>query len=280
MREILIGTSGWSYDDWVGPFYPRSMDRSRWLSHYGEHFPTVEVNFTHYQIPRSEQIASISERMTDAAIRSAIYKAPRELTHEAIPEVELDRIDDLAQTFFDRLEPAVEAGLLEGLLFQFSHTAGPDPVLPALERIEELDPPAPMFVEVRHASFNEDRHYDALRDQAEGTGGSVVTTDSPAATITRAPPADEAYFRFHGRNEEMWFEEDPPGEHGSARYDDLYSEEEIAELAERVDAAEADRVHVFFNNHVGAKAVRNALMLMDELGVDPPKERKRLEDFG
>lgn len=280
MQEILVGTSGWSYDDWVGPFFPRSVPRERWLQVYGESFPTVEVNFTHYRIPESQQIASITERMEKAGLRSAIYKTPRSVTHEAIPEVDLDTIDDQMSAFLGALGPAAEADLLAGILVQFSHRAGPEVVLPALGRLEGLGLPAPMFVEVRHAGFNEDRHYDALRKRAEGTGGAVVATDSPAATVTRAPPAEQAYFRFHGRNEEMWFVEDAPGEHGSARYDHLYDEETIEELAERVQAAEADRIHVFFNNHVGGKAPRNALQMMRALSIPTPSKRATLDDFG
>lgn len=279
MQEILVGTSGWSYDDWVGPVYPRSMARDRWLAHYAESFPTVEVNFTHYRTPEAGQIATITDRMVEADLRSVVYKAPRAITHEAIPEVDLDGIDEVTDAFLDGLEPAADAGILGGLLFQFSHTAEPDLVLPALERIEDRGLPAPMFVEVRHAAFNEDRHYEALRERVEATGGAVAATDSPASTVTTAPPSEQAYFRFHGRNEQMWFEKDPPGEHGSARYDYLYGEAEVERLAERVSDADADHVHVYFNNHVGGKAVRNAIMLMDRLGIDQPKRRKTLDDF-
>lgn len=280
MQEILVGTSGWSYDDWVGPVYPRSLDRDRWLNHYGDRFPTVEVNFTHYRLPERDQIATITDRMLDAGLRSAVYKAPRSITHEAIPDQDADSLEDDGTRFLDALDPVADAQLLDGLLVQFSHTAGPDVVLEGLERLRALGLPAPLFVEVRHAAFNEDRHYEDLRELAEGQGGAVVATDSPAATITKAPPAERAYFRFHGRNEQTWFQKDPEGVHGSARYDHLYGEDEIAELAERIEAARAERIVVYFNNHARGKAPRNALMLMDRLGIPSPSKRVTLDDFG
>src|SRR5947209_13716684 len=50
MGQVLVGTSGWVYSDWAGKFY-RDVPRTRWLCHYAEHFPTVEVNATFYRLP-------------------------------------------------------------------------------------------------------------------------------------------------------------------------------------------------------------------------------------
>lgn len=277
--EILVGTSGWSFDDWVGPVYPPSLDRSRWLSHYAERFPTVEVNATHYQVPSPGQGQTMASRLDEAGLRTVSWKAPRTLTHEAIPEGDAGRIQHEAERFFQALSPAADEEVLDGVLVQFSHTADPETVLEGLDVVLELPLPAPLFVEVRHAHFNEDRYHQPLRDRAEATGGAVVATDSPAATIKRAFPGEEAYFRFHGRNEETWFMEDPPGVHGSARYDHAYSDEAIGELATRIEDAEADRVHVYFNNHAKGKAFNDGLSLMDRLGLEQPGDRVTLDDF-
>lgn len=279
MKRILVGTSGWAYDDWVGPFYPKALSRKRWLSFYGERFPTVEVNSTHYHFPTDSEVASTAQRVEQAGLTGVVYKAPREITHELIPDHEAALIQERAQRFHDALAPMVEADRLSGLLYQFSHTAEPSQVLPGIQQVLEAEPPAPLFVEVRHAGFNEDRHHQALRDLVEPGGGAVAATDSPASTITRAPPGQAAYFRFHGRNQDTWFDKDPAGVHGSARYDYLYPEDEIGKLAERIRAAEAEVVLVFFNNHVGGKAPKNARQLMELLDIPPPKARKTLDDF-
>lgn len=278
MREILVGTSGFSYDDWEGSFYPNGLDPSRRLAFYAERFPIVEVNYTHYRMPERAPVRRLGDRMLDAELQAAVFKAPRTITHEAMPDEQPLEAADLLDAFYDGVEPIAEVDLLDGLLFQFSHTADPEVVLAGVEQATKRDPPAPLFVEVRHASFNEDRHHERLRELVEPEG-ALVATDSPAATITRAPPNENAYFRFHGRNEATWFDEEPEGEHGSARYDDLYEDEEITELADRVRACEADRVHVFFNNHPGGKAPLNARQLMDALGIEPPEEQVTLEDF-
>ncbi len=279
VKRILVGTSGWAYDDWVGPFYPKALSRQRWLSFYGERFPTVEVNSTHYHFPSASEVAGTAGRVETAGLTDVIYKAPREITHELIVDREAARAREEAERFHDALAPMAEIDRLAGLLYQFSHTAEPDAVLPGIRQVLETDPPAPLFVEVRHAAFNEDRHHEALSDLVEPGGGAVVATDSPASTITRAPPGKAAYFRFHGRNQETWFEKDPPGVHGSGRYDYLYPDDEIVKLADRVEAAEAEVVFVYFNNHVGGQAARNAQQLMELLDIPPPKQRKTLDDF-
>jgi len=48
MRRVLVGTSGWNYEDWRGPFYPEDLPRTKWLEYYARNFQTVEVNATFY----------------------------------------------------------------------------------------------------------------------------------------------------------------------------------------------------------------------------------------
>lgn len=279
MKAVLVGTCGWSFDDWVGPVYPPRLSRERWLSYYAEHLPAVEVNATHYHVPSARRLEGMADRLKQANVQGVVWKAPRSLTHEAIPDGDPEVIQKEAKAFFDVLGAAEEKGVLEGVLVQFSHTADPETVLDGLDDALIVGPPGPVFVEVRHASFNEDRYHQPLRARAEATGGAVVATDSPSATIKRAFPNETAYFRFHGRNVDTWFMEDPPGVHGSARYDHAYTPHEREELAQRVEASEADRVFAFFNNHAKGKAFRDALALMERLGVPPPKDRVTLDDF-
>ena len=52
--ELRIGTSGYQYDDWRGPFYPKDLPKSRWFEHYAKHFDTVEVNGTFYGLPEAQ----------------------------------------------------------------------------------------------------------------------------------------------------------------------------------------------------------------------------------
>ncbi|RMG11380.1 MAG: DUF72 domain-containing protein, partial [Deltaproteobacteria bacterium] len=45
-----VGTSGWSYEDWPGRFYPEGLPRSEWLAYYAQHFDTVELNASFYRL--------------------------------------------------------------------------------------------------------------------------------------------------------------------------------------------------------------------------------------
>ena len=50
--RLLLGTQGFSFDDWVGPFYPDGTPKKRYLEEYANHFPSVEIDATFYAIPR------------------------------------------------------------------------------------------------------------------------------------------------------------------------------------------------------------------------------------
>jgi uncharacterized protein YecE (DUF72 family) len=278
VTKVLIGTSGWSYDDWHGSFYPKTLAANDRLSFYAERFAVVEVNDTHYRMPETDRIMQLTDRMHQAGLEAAVYKAPRSITHQALPDGTATRARQRTRAFLEALEPAASADLLDGVLFQFSHRAGPSIVHEGLDHVLDLEPPGPVFVETRHNAFQDPDRVQALQDRL-APHGSVVAADSPSATLTQPPSGRQAYFRFHGRNEETWFEEDPGGTHGSARYDHDYSQAQLEALADRVRRVDADRIRVFFNNHPGGHAARNASELMDLLGVDPPRDRVTLDDF-
>ena len=58
---VLIGTSGFSYKDWVGPVYPDDLPKSEWLGHYAGEFATCELNFSYYRIPNASTLANGSQ---------------------------------------------------------------------------------------------------------------------------------------------------------------------------------------------------------------------------
>ena len=73
--KILIGTSGWTYDDWKGPFYPETLPRSKWLDYYVEQFPTVEINATFYRPFTDQNYQNWSKRVPAGFMY--VLKAPR-----------------------------------------------------------------------------------------------------------------------------------------------------------------------------------------------------------
>ncbi len=114
---IRVGTQGWNYDAWVGPFYPPGTRPADFLTIYSRAFNTVEVDSTFYAIPASKTVRGWARR-TPANFTFSL-KLPQEITHER----RLRNADDLAAEFFDR---ARELGPKLGpILIQLGPDFGP-----------------------------------------------------------------------------------------------------------------------------------------------------------
>ena len=79
MSRIWIGTSGWSYDGWRGPFYPQAVAKNRWLAWYGEVFPTTEINGSFYRTPSLHAVRSWREQTPNDFVFA--WKASKRLPH-------------------------------------------------------------------------------------------------------------------------------------------------------------------------------------------------------
>jgi len=66
--KYLVGTSGYSFDDWVGTFYPAGTQKKDMLERYAEHFETVEVNYTYYRMPTVRTMASLARRTPEGFV--------------------------------------------------------------------------------------------------------------------------------------------------------------------------------------------------------------------
>ena len=108
-RKYIIGTSGYSFADWVGTFYPPKTRPGDMLAEYVRHFEAAEINFTFYRVPTARTIAAITAR-TPPGFRLWV-KANQQTTHRG----------DLGVTdaFMDGIQPAIDAGKLAGVLLQF-----------------------------------------------------------------------------------------------------------------------------------------------------------------
>src|SRR5437016_4709450 len=76
---IFVGTCGFSYKDWVGPFYPSGMKPAAMLEYYAGRFPAVEIDSTYYAIPKPSVFEGMAAR-TPSGFRFAV-KAPGSVTH-------------------------------------------------------------------------------------------------------------------------------------------------------------------------------------------------------
>src|SRR6056297_3528672 len=77
--KIFIGTSGWSYDDWKEKFYPGNLKSKDWLDFYADHFSTVEINNSFYQLPSKKTLKSWFKKVPSDFVFSV--KASRYITH-------------------------------------------------------------------------------------------------------------------------------------------------------------------------------------------------------
>ncbi len=253
---ITVGTAGYSYDDWVGYFYPQGTQKRDFLSYYAQHFPLVEVNYTYYRMPEAPTLAAMSRKTSPNF--QFIIKANSVLTHERTAEA----ADFTA--FAQALTPLEEQSKLAGVLAQFPYSfhANPDNVA-YLRRFRELLPDLPIAIEFRNAKWVTERAFEFLRSLDLG----FCCVDQPRFQSLMPPVAevtsDIGYLRFHGRNYEKWFQHDEAWE----RYDYLYSAEELGEWVEKVAemSQQAEQVYVVFNNHYQAQAVQNALQFTEML---------------
>ncbi len=253
-RKILVGTSGYSFSDWIGPFYPFRLPRSEMLPFYTRHFPIVEVNSTYYRVPPprvTEQMA----RKTPPGFRFTV-KAPRTLTHER----RLDTAEIAA--FRDCLDPLDAAGKLDGVLLQFPWSFRPSAGSRCLlAGARAALPEWPLFAEFRNAAWSQPETFALLRDVDIG----YCVVDEPNLKGLMPPvielTAPQGYVRFHGRNTANWW-----GRGEGDRYDYLYSPSELSEWVGKIHdlALRAEKVYVFFNNCHAGQAARNA-QLMQEL---------------
>ena len=254
--RIRVGTSGYSYAEWIDAgFYPPDMKSGGMLPCYTQMFSVTELNYTWYQMPKSQAVERMRQQVPPDFKFAA--KLTRYLTHE----IDEDAWRGYVNQYRDGIAPLVQSGQLAAVLLQFPpsfHRVSKNRYYLAalLDALEGL----PRAVEFRHVSWATDRVYAEL----ERRGVTLVTVDAPGIkglfpTLDIITNSDLFYVRFHGRNARGWRSGNMQQQFN---YD--YTDDELREWTdERIDrmAAQADRGLLFFNNHVQAQAPRNAMKL-------------------
>lgn len=290
--RILVGTSGYSFKDWKGTFYPERMSSSEMLGFYASQFPMVEVNFTYYRMP-SARITQGMERKTPDGFEFVV-KLNRGMTHSNpiigsyVPDSVQDSGDPRHRSNYTRsaetssaawslkraiaefkegISPFVDSGKLRCVLAQFpwGFKNTPDNIRYVLDLAKEFAEYW-FVVEFRNAAWADDRMFELLRQNNIG----FCCVDEPDLEGLFPPVAistssDVSYVRFHGRNAAKWWRHD----HSSERYDYLYSAEELKPWAEKIQilSENSRQTYVLFNNCTDGKATQNAKQMLSLLDL-------------
>ena len=236
--EILIGTSGWTYDHWKGVFYPQDLPKSHWLDYYMTKFQSVEINATFYRRFKDQTYHNWREKAPDGFVY--VLKAPRIITHRKyLEDVEQD-IKDFCHS----------ANLLEdklGLILLQVAPGTPFDLGRLRQALLVFGDPHRVAVEFRRNEW----YCDEVREMLIDLGVAFCNADSPRNKLTAWVTSQDAYIRLHGRK--RWYADD-------------YSREELEEIAgmiEEMVKGRVRRVYVFFNNDFEGNAPRNALTLIE-----------------
>jgi uncharacterized protein YecE (DUF72 family) len=185
--QLLVGTSGWSYDHWAGNFYPEHLPPAQRLEYYAAHFRTVEINATFYRLPSAKAVRAWRAEVPEEFVFAV--KGSRLITHFH----KLVGVDDALETFLGRVGLLGEK--LGVVLWQLPPNLRRNDEL--LERFLSLLPRGEGVrhaVEFRNESWLAEDVFELLR--AYGAAMVNVSGDVLGADLT--PTADFAYVRFHG----------------------------------------------------------------------------------
>ncbi len=262
MTNIYIGTSGWSYPKgegtWTGYFYPRGKVDE--LEYYSQYFNTVEINSTFYRPPNPGYVHNWVRKVpADFLFTVKLWQKfthPRMFKEATGEEAVISQAD--VDSFKRSIEPMAKYGKLGVLLAQFPPSFKNDEFgKQILSAIVRTFGQYNLAVELRHRSWSDDS---STEKSLSENNISWVQIDEPkfSSSVAEELPLTSgiAYFRFHGRNREMWWKGD-----SETRYKYLYSPQEIKELAGRVNIAAERCKYTFalFNNHWQGYAPRNAV---------------------
>ncbi len=230
--RVRTGTSGFSYKEWKGVFYPEKIRNEAMLTYYGEHFDTVEINNTFHRMPRVELLEGWAAKVPEDF--SFVLKAPRRISHkkglEGVAEP-LGIFASNAAKLGTRLGPA---------LFQFPPWLKKD-----FEVLGELTSGIPKgfrcALEFRNASWFDEETYAFLSER----GLALVVSDQKVAEPPVVRTAPYGYVRFR---------------------QDAYTDDEMSAWAEKLKQAGWDELFVFFKHEDSGAAPRMAKRFREVLG--------------
>ncbi len=185
MADLRVGTSGYSYQEWKGSFYPEKIKPKEMLSFYARHFSTVEINHTFYRMP--------AESLLDGWIESvpAGFQFALKLNQKITHTLKLRNCADILKRFLEVASLLTQPNALAPILVQLPPFFRAD--LAVLEEFLRLRPPAYRFaLEVRHASWHTEDTYTLLRQHQVALCLAETDEQTPPELLT----AGFAYVRL------------------------------------------------------------------------------------
>jgi len=253
--SLVIGTSGWSYDDWVGPFYDKKGGK---LTYYTKFFMTSEINSTFYRFPSKGLIQGLLKVAPPGFIFAS--KLPGKITHEKW--LSLDQgVEDDTWRFLEVMRPLAEK--LGPILIQLRPKFNFSEHLANLEDFLEIVPKNYEWaVEFRDKSWLDTETFKLL----EKHEAAYTIVDEPLLPPVTRVTTDFSYIRWHGHGKRLW-------------YDYEYNKSELKEWIPRINEVETKtkRVYGYFNNHYGANAVKNAVEFLDLLKISTIPQKSVLD---
>ncbi|HEX7197760.1 MAG TPA: DUF72 domain-containing protein [Candidatus Limnocylindria bacterium] len=300
---IRIGTASWTDPTMTAPgvFYPpdagTAEDR---LVYYADQFPMVEVDATYYALParRTGELwlertppdftFDIKAHALMTGQPSEVSRLPKDLREELPAEI-LDKKrvyardlpheieDEIWRRFMDGIEPLRSSGKLGAVFLQYPRWFFPsnesrDEIVRARERLGDT----PFAVELRHASWFNEKNADRTTRFLQKYEIPFVMVDAPPGTKSSVPPMTLvtsprlAVVRFHGRRTETWEKSGIPV---VERFRYLYDEAELGEWVPRIReaASEVPEIHVLMNNCYANYGTTNAREIADLLASEVPR---------
>jgi len=242
-ERIFIGTSGWHYDHWKGPFYPRNISTEAMLDFYVRHLATVEINNSFYQLPKPETLQSWRDSTPENFVFA--FKASRYITHMKKlndPSESLQKMFDAADALRPKLGP---------ILFQLPPNWGVNHG--RLESFVEALPEGYRYsFEFRDPSWFDDRVYAIL----QARGAAFCQYHLEGRMSPKKVTAEFVYIRLHGPSDEA--------------YQGEYDGRALAGWAGALAAwqRQGKTVFCYFDNDQAGYAAKNAMQLRKMVGGD------------
>jgi len=237
--KFHLGTSGWSYKDWIGIFYPNNLNPVDWLSHYAKTFDCTEINGSFYRLPQRQTVINWISKVPKEFLFCP--KMSRYLTHIK----RLKDPEEPLQRFFGVFEPM--QNLMGPILIQLPKTVAFDRNVAEhfYALLKQQYSRYTFALEVRHETWMTEDNY-ALMSKFDIA--FVMSHSGDHFPYAEVVTTKNIYFRFHG-----------PGSLYNTKYDEG-TMEKYAHLFSKL-SDEGHEIWIFFNNDWFGYGIENALSL-------------------